>query len=180
MSSMYSRNMPPPGFYCYAYLRGDFTPYYIGKGQNKRAWIHFKKEIQPPKDISKIIILECNLTEIGAFALERRYIEWYGRKDINTGILRNRTSGGEGPVGAKRNFTTEHKNNISKSKKGKIPPCVYSRRKYSGSDNPKSRKCIDPVGKIHSSALEASIFYDECPKRIQYRCRKSTMGWKYI
>jgi hypothetical protein len=32
---------------------------------------------------SNIVILERNLSEIGAFALERRYIEWYGRKEGN-------------------------------------------------------------------------------------------------
>ena len=180
MSSIYSRNIPPPGFYCYAYLRADFTPYYIGKGQNKRAWIHFKKEIQPPKDTSKIVILECNLTEIGAFALERRYIKWYGRKNINTGILRNRTNGGEGPVGAKRIFTQEHKKKMSNSKKGKIPPCTFTRKSYSGSNNPRSKKCISPTGEIFNSAFDASNYFNMNIKNIQYRCRTKTMGWRYI
>jgi hypothetical protein len=50
-----------------------------------------------PDNNNLISILESNLSEIGAYALERRYIQWYGRKDCNTGILRNRTDGGEGP-----------------------------------------------------------------------------------
>jgi hypothetical protein len=43
--------------------------------------------------------MEHNLTNIGSLALERFYIRWYGRKNNNTGILRNLTDGGEGTIG---------------------------------------------------------------------------------
>lgn len=82
-------------FYVYAYLREDHTPYYIGKGSNKRAYRKHIK-IPVPKNKSLIVFLETNLSNVGSLALERRYIRWYGRKDNGTGILRNLSDGGEG------------------------------------------------------------------------------------
>ena len=103
-------------FYVYAYLRTDNTPYYIGKGKGDRLYEKSKGHI-PPKDKSKIVILENNLTELGAFALERFYIRWYGRKDLNTGILINKTDGGDGICGFKH--SEETKNKIAKSNTGR-------------------------------------------------------------
>ena len=97
--NIYSKQ-DPLRFYVYAYIRKDNSPYYIGKGQHRRAWKHTRQDrIKSPIDLSRIVMVETNLTEFGALALERRMIRWYGRKDNNSGILRNLTDGGEGCAG---------------------------------------------------------------------------------
>lgn len=103
--NIYSKKNPPEGFYVYAYIRSKDsqtaktgTPYYIGKGKGRRAW-DTDHTVKLPRLASNIIMLETNLTEVGALAIERRMIGWYGRIDNNTGILRNKTDGGEGASG---------------------------------------------------------------------------------
>ena len=85
-------------FYTYAFLREDRTPYYIGKGTGNRIYSK-KRRIHPPKDKSRIIYLKQNLTEAEAFRHEIYMIAVFGRKDLGTGILRNRSDGGEGNSG---------------------------------------------------------------------------------
>jgi hypothetical protein len=82
-------------YYTYAYLREDGTPYYIGKGRGNRIYCKQGRPCNsPPRD--RIIKLKQNLTEEEAFKHEIYMITIFGRKDLGTGILYNRTNGGEG------------------------------------------------------------------------------------
>jgi NUMOD3 motif len=104
-------------YYTYAYLREDKTPYYIGKGTGKRIYSTNRKGLKPPKDKSRIIYLKQNLTEEEAFKHEIYMIDVFGRIDLGTGILHNRTDGGEGSSGCVPSEETKIKK--SEAMKGK-------------------------------------------------------------
>ena len=85
-------------FYTYAYLRINGTPYYVGKGEKSRAYNKNHNNVYvPPKE--RIIFLKKNILEEEAFKHEIYMISVFGRKDLGTGILHNRTNGGDGSSG---------------------------------------------------------------------------------
>lgn len=87
-------------FLVYMYMREDGTPYYVGKGRPRRPYIKTGRPCPtPPKE--RIVIYRDSLDEKTAFELEKELIAKYGRKDLGTGILRNRSEGGEGYSGYK-------------------------------------------------------------------------------
>lgn len=94
-------------YYVYVYLREQSsdtadagTPYYVGKGKGDRVTrTHKKHGIHVPKNRDNIILLWENLTEEFALEMEMLLIATYGRVDNGTGILRNKTDGGDGTSG---------------------------------------------------------------------------------
>ena len=93
-------------FYVYAYMRSADsktglagTPYYIGKGKDRRSRNRCKSDVQAPVNTEDIVIVAKDLTEGDAFEREIMLIKFFGRVDLGTGCLRNRSDGGDGSSG---------------------------------------------------------------------------------
>jgi hypothetical protein len=158
----------PNRFYTYAYLREDRTPYYIGKGCGYRAYYKSKSRyIRPPKDKSRIIFLKQNLTEEEAFKHEIYMIAVFGRKDLGTGILHNRTGGGEGPSGAVR--SEEWKRKQTKAKKGK----------YVGENHPMWGRKHTEKSKEKMSEIKKGKTYSKETRKKQSEMRKGQNNPNY-
>lgn len=151
-------------YYVYGYLRKDGTPYYIGKGKDKRVFAPHSVPV-PPKE--RIIFYEKNLTNIGACAIERKLIRWYGRKDNNTGILRNLTDGGEGSDGWKASKETRKK--ISKILTGRK---LSEKTKNKMSKSRKGMKRSEQVRKNISEGRKGIKFTDEHKENLRLALEK--------
>lgn len=133
-------------YYTYAYLREDGTPYYIGKGKKHRAFDRKKHSVFVPSR-DRILFLKQNLTEEQSINHEIYMISIFGRKDLGTGILHNKTNGGDGCSGY--NHTEEHKKYI-KQKQLKRWSTEEQKNKIRGKNNPF-------YGKSHSEKTKQKI-----------------------
>jgi hypothetical protein len=138
--------------YIYLDPRKGLEPFYVGKGIGNRAESHLLKShnremnfkiSKMRKDGVKPVINKLLMeSESNAFLYEIKLIKEFGRKDLKTGTLLNRTDGGDGVSGAiiseetrlrwsaerkaNPNYrghirTVEHRHKISESLKGRHP-----------------------------------------------------------
>lgn len=92
-----------PEFYVYIWHRNDGTPFYVGAGKNSRYksyqrrnshTLNIVKKLGGMMQFQKSIIAVQDIEH--AFNLEKQLIKKFGRKDLGTGCLSNKTDGGEG------------------------------------------------------------------------------------
>jgi hypothetical protein len=172
-------------YYTYAYLREDGTPYYIGKGRGRRAFLKHSGFYPPSKE--RILFLKKNLTEEKAFNHEIYMIAVFGRKDLRTGILHNKTNGGYGCSGKimteqdiknrkkgrlGKPLSESHKRKIAEANKG-TPKTMTEKRKQSDIEKglrargkPKQKHSEETKRKI-SEATQGRIPWNKGLKGVQ-------------
>jgi hypothetical protein len=85
----------PKGWFVYCYLRtASNLPYYVGLGSRPDR-MTARHSCKVPRNWSRIRVMRQELTREQAIYWERLYIARYGRKDLGTGCLMNRTDGGD-------------------------------------------------------------------------------------
>lgn len=185
-------------YYTYAYLREDSTPYYIGKGKGRRAFLKHSGFYPPSKD--RILFLKKNLTEEQAFKHEIYMISIFGRKDLGTGILHNKTNGGDGCSGKimtaqdiqnrrkgrlGKPLSESHKRKIAEANKG-TPKTMTEKRRQSDIEKglrargkPKQKHSDETKRKI-SNATQGRVPWNKGLKGVQKNGRSKKLCYNGV
>ena len=174
-------------YYVYAYLnRQTGKPYYIGKGQGDRINSPHLNLNLPPDPKNRIII-ENNLSEQDAWNLEVELIKHYGRKDLGTGSLLNKTEGGiGGDTSLYRNYTpmseeTKQKLSYTKKQQNKKPPWNKGLKGIShlnpGNCKPRSEETKEKIRKARSQQIITEETREKLSKARKGKPRPEAREW---
>lgn len=176
-------------YYVYIHINSITSqPFYVGKGEGYRS----KRRSGRSKDWNDIVskygyvikIIESGLSEIESIQREKHYISLYGRIDNKTGILINKTSGGNyGTSG--RVVTNDERRRISDTLKMKYEQGILKKKDKkekikgpgSGSNNPhKGRfriqdELVLKISKIDDYKIACET-YNICPATF-YKMKKN-------
>ena len=150
-------------YYCYFYNREDGTPYYVGKGCNGRIDSKAHPGISLPLKERRIKVAD-NLTEEDAMQMEKMYIKKYGRKDLGTGILYNKTDGGENPPRMKKGNNNhiagiqKFCDNLSVEDRKKRGKKISNTKKGKGNHIPSKSVMINELNKKFQSIKECADY----------------------
>lgn len=145
-------------FYTYV-ISVDSIPKYVGKGKGPRCYHHFEgknhfaNHLRKAQRENKNILIEKiieNVTEEEAFKKEKELIASYGRRDLKTGTLFNKTNGGDGVSG--KVYSKEEREILSKS--GKM---AYANRDPEVEKVRRERISKGQIGKIVSEQTRKNI-----------------------
>lgn len=152
-------------YYVYLHIEKDTgLPFYVGKGKGKRCETKYNRSVYWKNVADKHgwysdIVAEFT-TEAEAFACETEVIKFFGRRNVDNGLLVNLTEGGEGNAGTI--FTQERLENMSRGRKG-IRPSPEARAKMSAAAKKRPHRA-------HS---------EETKERLRQRCKEGSLKkWK--
>lgn len=159
-------------FYTYLWRDSAGVPFYVGKGRDKRAW----RTNDRSKEFKQIYANDgCTVEIADEFALESEahahevdLIARYGRRDLGTGLLINKTDGGEGISGllrtpehcaSGRNMSAETRARITASNRNRTPEyCANLSAAHSNrSAEYRAKLSAAKKGKTHSAETRARM-----------------------
>jgi hypothetical protein len=187
-------------FYVYTYRdtrpNKNLQVIYVGKGQGRRAWVHWEKAVHKNRGFGAVLakLRQLGLTpliaivkefadEAEAFVEEMRLIAELGRRDLGTGTLFNMTDGGEGTAGALR--TVEWRENMSavmstpemKSKYAEANRLRWSDPDYRAKTTAAIREALRDPGVIARREAGKAAFIDT-PEFRAVMARATTKMWE--
>jgi hypothetical protein len=148
-------------YYVYAHRRNDTgNRFYIGKGRLRRAWLVNGRGTHWARIVARhgytVEILSSGLSEKEAVEKEKELIAAHGRANVGTGLLINKTDGGDGISGYRHTQKTKMEmsarrggeNNYWFGKRGQDHNC-YGRKH---TDETKKKIGLAQLGEKHHSA----------------------------